>query len=402
MESAVQNFIEFLESIKEKDARYMNVLSLEEKIVASNLIRILKMSSDEIKNGKELFTNFEQLSKFLMMSYIGRREKMEVVFSLFQKDYDVITSSKEASVIVDIDAIQKQNFSSISFDEFLELFHSGNLGQFLDTPDVLLTEKQFRQKEELLDYFLFQDQLRENIKKVKSHYLDQVDSYEEGDIKVIARVFQKMGVDSKLCALICGLLKEDMKKRNQKPLPPKKKIESVSHGVTYPSFQQNKSYKPYRKLNQFLENGKPRRILTTEDLSYVQSLLKEIYGIQAGAKLYQSVLFDNCELFELELTAIRISSLSEKEEDIFQEAQSLIAEDLTKVHPYYVKQIQASLSEIRQILGFLHALPSGDEDYLVYQTMMREEVQKMEESMNMLVIGNNHDRARIKKESNES
>lgn len=275
MEQAVQKFLSFLNLYSERND---SKLSSRSKLEVNFLRQLLSYSEESFQKHLEIFNNFDELSKYLLLSPLNRREMMNVVFFFYYRN-SLLVGDREI-LFFDFRKIPQANFNSITAQEFYEMVRSEKFYEFLSIPSNQLTKKQREQKREILEFVkkerLDSTRLVQVILNIKKHYLDKLDSYDENDIKMVINCLRENQLAPELCSKIQKTLKEDFYKRVTFGLKSSESSKAVA--TTNPDANKKQHSIPHDvqlRLEHYLDlvTMKPKRIMSYDEVLLCVTLL---------------------------------------------------------------------------------------------------------------------------------
>lgn len=275
MNPAVTRFLSFLTHYRKFNEPKLSNLARQE---IATLERFLSYSEEEWVNHLEIFNNYKELSKYLLLSPLSRQERAEVVFFLYSRNSLLIEDHD--IWFFDFHKISDTNGNSILTQKLLDMVQSEKFSKFLQMNEKDLTRKQKQQRKEILDFVkrerINPDGLIQNICSVKEHYLDKMFSYDEEDIKVVVRALQENSVSPSLVSSIQKFLKDDLARRRWKSNQVGLKKEPVQmSSISCRSPLVLKQTSPLQGYFDW-ENMQPKRMLTFEEVIWcVSYLLKQ-------------------------------------------------------------------------------------------------------------------------------
>ncbi len=214
-DKAVEIFVNWLKSRKKEFelAKYslqtggaicfLSPKGIDLKIVAhDNLIKMLTLDRASWKNSSGLFIEFPLLCEFLEDSELNSLEIKHVVFYLIEKNI-VSGVTNSGTKCFDPNKIVDYDFKYFTKDEVIDYITSETYQKLFSESLENLSETEKNKREEFLDFCekssIDLTNLQALYRKIKTHYFEKIDSYNENDVDIIVKSLAELGVNKQIC-----------------------------------------------------------------------------------------------------------------------------------------------------------------------------------------------------------
>lgn len=238
------------------------------------------LSTETDKTGTVITDQFGSISESLLFSPLNARERTEVVFYLIERNIRIghILDDDKLGGLVKYDKFYEYG---ISPEIVTELFNSGKMEELLYTDDSLLDEVSLEMKNIMKKCIIVLDKNNPFVQlhqKIKTHYLDIRETYEEEDIIKVHQALLELEMDERTCNVIKVVLQNRL--RTRKKCEERENIAKKSQGTSQIGpIKKHLSEKEYKKLKKEalpyfdLYTAMPKRDLSIDEVLYCASLL---------------------------------------------------------------------------------------------------------------------------------
>lgn len=272
----------------------------------TNFIKYLTVLKDYGENHGEIFADYNILSWYLDNSNLSARDKYNIILFFMKKN----TKSgilEQTPILVDLKDLENRGVNKDIAEFIRELVLNNKLQEFMSKKisEMELSELHIyhiieRFKIDLEPYKLV-------ISKIKDHYLDKIDSYDEIDMCVVESVLDEVGVSEDSARAFMSIVKKDYDKRIQRES--KEISKPVERLVVESNLISDKEYKLIKKEIKSVYDAYNRRLLVSvnyEEMIRIARLMKKIdypdYDIEnfirEVMKTLNSEIMDSSEVWE--------------------------------------------------------------------------------------------------------
>lgn len=301
---------------------------------------------------REVFDDFAILSELLKVAKLKPIDNLNILMFFVKRNLNLEDNNNyEAINMYQLQEYQFKSFSKLELDKYIA---DGTIKTLISLPDEELSERQRRQKKEILDnkdkFIINFKHVIDDSKIIEEHY--KKDMTEE-DINIILTTFKKIEVEDEILASIKIALYREMEKKRTK-------IEKASTIQTEKKIVERKSSKKY---------------LTDADYKKIQKEIRKYYNLHDmqiilepsyDEMIYIASLMYLIGVNEYEIQRFVNMSMTLMEEKIYTNPIEEYLDNLEKYKFYYSEEY----SELEEYYN--QTLTTTGEEYELYCELIEE------------------------------
>lgn len=181
-------------------------------VCVKNIICELEIPREEWERDSKVFTDFDMLSKYLILSNLSTKDRLNVIILFIEKNISTGIIDEDTKYL-NPKLLKSYNLKKFNKSRLDEILYNGEINLLLQQDDSKLNSNEIKKKYELLSV-LGKDYISSNIIKnnilVKKHYIDIEGNCTEYDIDKLINALLGLGVDESICKDIKNMLKKDL------------------------------------------------------------------------------------------------------------------------------------------------------------------------------------------------
>lgn len=318
-----------------------------------------------------------------------RLDQLQCLFGAFYYAKKALPTAYES--ISDFSLIQKvlnqTEFSIESFEkrkEFLAWYLRHHQRFFLNDDNRSIFEQAgianlYRQKffprtkTEEVSYSSLFDQYQRDVKIVQKFYRNPDDDSK----KEATKIYEKWGIEQEYIEALLYFNQKSSKRVEDQQQSISCSSSVLSNDFSEISFSAKQIRDKKIKLHEYFNQIEQGQWVEVCNLLEVRDLLLLFYSREEASRRYKDFIARNQENHYRD---IRVSSWGVDEEQFYQELLSRFYSNEEDMNSFYRKAISKSIREIGDLVIEMSSLSSSSSDYLEYQKMLQDEIQKIHEN----------------------